>query len=66
MEGQQQQLKVADSDDPAGDDGYGQEMLINDENNDLEQNRQQQNGPSETDSEAHSAEAVAAAARQNL
>ena len=61
MEGQQQ-LKVADSDDPAGDDGYGQETLIND----LEQNRQQQNGPSETDSEAHSAEAAAAVARQNL
>lgn len=65
MEGQQQ-LKVADSDDPAGDDGYGQETLINDENNDLEQNRRQQNGPSETDSEAQSAEAAAAVVRQNL
>ena len=39
MEGQQQELKVADSNDPVGNDGYGQEMLIND----LEQNQQQQN-----------------------
>ena len=62
MEGQQQELKVADSNDPVRNDGYGQEMLIND----LEQNQQQQKGHSETYSEAQSAEAAAAAARQNL